>query len=246
VPLDLYYETDDVIIYCADSQEVLPLLADASIDLILTDPPYNVSARDKRIHTSIGRIKRRSGSFREVRRNFGPWDFDWDPAPFLSEALRIIRPGGSLIAHTSEFLFAAYLNSGLDHRSLLYWRKTNPCPNFRKQVVRAIEMAVWQTKGVGWTFNAGGYRPNVWDVPSVTGNAKRRFHPTQKPEPLMAAWIEVFSNPGDIVLDPFMGSGTTILAAQKAGRQAIGIEIDKEMCKVAVARLREATDAGSN
>lgn len=255
------HDRDGITIYNADCLDVLPELLDGSVDLILTDPPYNVSARGVggRANTTIGRVTRRgvrpdgTSSHREIVRDFGAWDHEWDPKPFLDESRRLIRPGGGLVAFTSEFLFAPYLCSGLDHRSLLYWRKSNPAPNFRGQVVRAVEMAVWQTQGGAWTFNAGGYRPNVWEGPilsgySVVNNDEARVHPTQKPLWLMREWIELFSKPGDLILDPFMGSGTTLRAAADCGRRAIGIElhnqisedgVDRRYCDAAIERLRQ-------
>ena len=225
-----------------DAVEVLSGFADGSAALILTDPPYNVSPRSGRANTTVGRVPRADGSMREIRRDFGEWDHGWDPLPFLEQARRVLRDGGSLVAFTSEHLFAPYLASGLDHRSLLYWRKANPAPNFRAQVVRAVEMAVWQTKGGGWTFNAGGYRPNVWDGAIVNGystvnNAEPRIHPTQKPLWLMREWVELFSNPGELVVDPYAGSGTTLVAARAAGRRALGVELDPTYYEAARRRL---------
>ncbi|MCK9495229.1 MAG: site-specific DNA-methyltransferase [Dehalococcoidia bacterium] len=166
------------------------------------------------------------------------------PEPFLAHAARLVRAGGALVSFTSELLFAPYLASGLDHRGLLYWRKSNPAPNFRKQIVRAVEMAVWQTQGGGWTFNAGGYRVNVWDGPVLNGVAvqntdEKRIHPTQKPLWLIREWIQLFSNPGDLILDPFAGSLTTAVAAHQLGRRCIAIEMDCGYVEAGVERLRQ-------
>ena len=225
-----YYDRDGIVIYHGD--QALVDVDPESVDLILTDPPYNVSARNGRANTTIGRVARKDGTHREIVRDFGGWDHGWDAEPFLADACSLLRDGGSLVAFTSEHLFEPYLRSGLEHRALLYWHKTNPAPNFRKQIVRAVEMAVWQTHGGGWTFNEGGYRPNVWEGPIINGNAReKRWHPTQKPEWLLREWIELFSNPDDLILDPFMGSGTTLRAAKDLGRRAIGIEIDEQYCE---------------
>lgn len=255
------YNAEGVTLYQGDCAEVMGALPTGSVDLILADPPYNVSARGVggRAHTTIGRVltgTRPDGSrsYREIVRDFGAWDHGWDPEPFLAEAQRVLRDGGALIAFTSEFLFEHYGRSGLDHRALLYWRKTNPAPNFRKQIVRALEMAVWQTKGGHWTFNAGGYRPNVWDGPIVSGystvnNHEPRVHPTQKPLWLMHEWVQIFSEPSAVILDPFAGSGTTLRAAKNLGRRAIGIElhneigedgVDRRYCDAIVGRLAQS------
>lgn len=239
-----YYHDENagITIYHGDALDVLPGIAEAN--LVLTDPPYNVSKRNGRANTTIGKVLRKDGTHREIRRDFGAWDYEWDPAPFLREAVRMLVAGGSLVAFTSEFLFSPYLESGLDHRALLYWRKTNPAPNFRKQIVRAVEMAVWQTKGGGWTFNEGGYRPNVWEGPILSGltvqnTDEKRVHPNQKPLWLMRAWVELFSSPGDLIVDPFMGSGSTLRAAKDRARKAIGIEIEEKYCEIAVKRLAQ-------
>lgn len=237
-----YYSDGIATIYCGDCVDVLPELG--AVDLILTDPPYNVSARGVggRANTTIGRVPRKDGTMREIVRDYGEWDHDWDPQPFMASTSTLLRDGGTLVAFTSEFLVSAYLETGLDHRGLLFWRKTNPAPSFRKQIVRAIEFAVWQTKGGGWTFNAGGYCPNVWDVPIINGytcqnTPEQRWHPTQKPEALIQKWIELFSNGGDLVLDPFMGSGTTLAAAKRLGRKSIGVEMNEQYCEIAAKRL---------
>jgi DNA modification methylase len=240
-----YYQDDAVTIYHGDCLEVLPSLS--AVDLFLVDPPYNVSARGVggRANTSIGRVPRKDGTMREIVRDYGDWDHDWEAAPFLAEAFRALRAGGGLIAFTSEFLVSAYLASGLDHRGLLFWRKTNPAPSFRQQIVRAIEFAVWQTKGGGWTFNDGGYRPNVWDVPIINGytcqnTVEQRWHPTQKPEALIGAWVSLFSNPGDLIVDAYAGSCTTGVMAKCTGRRCVLVERDEAQCEIGARRLMGA------
>lgn len=239
-----FYQDEAVTIYCADNREVLPSLGEVAH--CITDPPYNVSARavGGRANTTIGQVPRKDGTMREIVRDFGEWDHDWNPEPFCAAVYGLLKSGGSLVSFTSEFLFDAYLKTGLEHRALLFWRKSNPAPNFRKQIVRAIEMAVWQTKGGGWTFNAGGYCPNVWDGPIINGYTcentnEQRVHPTQKPEWLMTQWVTLFTDPGDLILDPFGGSGTTAVAAKRLGRRCILIEREEKYCAIAAQRLTQ-------
>lgn len=241
---EVYYQDESVTLYHGDCLSVLPVLAE--VDLFATDPPYNVSARGVggMANTSVGRVPRKDGTMREIVRDYGDWDHNWKPGPFIKLVKGLLKPSGALVAFTSEFLVGAYLKSGLDHRGLLFWRKTNPAPSFRKQIVRAMEFAVWQTNGGGWTFNAGGYCPNVWDGPIINGYTcentnEQRWHPTQKPEWLMSQWIALFSNPGDLVVDPYAGSGTTLVCAKRLGRRAIGIELKEEYCEVAARRLSQ-------
>lgn len=245
-----YYADESVTLYHGDAdgslggEPILPQLTD-TFDAILTDPPYNVSAdRSGREGTTLGRLKRKDGTSRKVNRVFGDWDRAWDPSAFLAEVPRLLRKGGSLIAFTSEFLMGAYTASGLNHRNLIYWRKTNPTPAFKQLYVRAIEMAVWQVNGKGgWTWNAGGYQPNVYEGPTVAGfacaNGETRVHPTQKPLWLMRALVDVHTNPGAVILDPYAGSGTTLVAARFLGRRAVGIEGDEAYCEAIATRLAQ-------
>jgi len=239
-----YYQDEAVTLYLGDCADVWPLVT--GVSLILTDPPYNVSARavGGRANTTIGKVPRKDGTMREIVRDFGDWDHDWQPEPFCQAVAGVLRPSGALVSFTSEFLFSAYLQTGLDHRALLFWRKSNPAPNFRKQIVRAMEMAVWQTKGGGWTFNAGGYCPNVWDGPVINGftcenTNEQRWHPTQKPEWLLNQWITLFSNPGDLVADFYAGSGTTLVCAKRLGRKAVGVEAQEQYCERIAKRLQQ-------
>lgn len=115
------------------------------------------------------------------------------------------------------------------------WTKPNGAPQF-----------TGDRPGTGWegigifhcgdgamSWNGGG-RHGVWNTPKISGD-----HPTQKPITLIREWVDLFSNPGDTILDPFMGSGTTLRAAKDLGRKAIGIEISEEYCEIAVRRLRQ-------
>lgn len=244
-------QQDGAVMHLGDSTEVLAGLEAESVDLVLTDPPYNVSARGVggRANTTIGKVKNPGGSMREVRRDFGEWDYQWDAAPFLEQARRVLKPSGALIAFCSEFTLPAYLESGLDHRGMLFWRKTNPTPSFRGFPQRAVEMMVWQTKGGHWTFMEGGAWPNVLEGPTCTGSERftvrgstgnpETAHPTQKPLWLMRSLVLAFSRPGDLVLDPFAGTGTTVRAALDLNRRCIGVELERQYFDLMVDRSRQ-------
>ena len=246
-----YYQDDAVTLYHGDADgtlngdAILPTLT-GPFDAIITDPPYNVSGGDRsgREGTTLGTLKRKDGTARKVQRDFGTWDRTWMPGPFLTQADRLLRDGGTLVAFTSEFLLGDYVTSTLNHRNLIYWRKTNPTPAFKKLYVRAVEMAVFQVKGkTGWTWNGGGYVPNVYEGPVVAGfqcaNGETRQHPTQKPLWLMSALIEQHTQPGDTILDPYAGSGTTLAAARRMDRKVVGIEQDERYCEVIAKRLAQ-------
>lgn len=236
--MDLYYADDSVTLWHARDVDVLPTLTASAVGAVITDPPYNVSHRNGRDGTTPGRLRRSDGSQREVRRDFGDWDRDWSPAGLIAELPRILRPSGALVAFTSEHLMADWLGSGLNHRNVIAWRKTNPMPQFPKLYVQAVEFAVWQVNGSGgWAFNAGGYQANCYEGPIVP--AAERVHPTQKPVWLMRALVAVHTAPDDVVLDPYAGSGSTLLAARDLGRRSIGVEQDERYCEVIANRLRQ-------
>lgn len=241
-----YYSQDGIEIYLADAVRTLGALARRGVvaDLILTDPPYNVSGSAGVGKNSIGSIERADGSHREIKRNFGEWDLAWNPRPFLARVPHVLRPGGSLVSFTSPHTWRYFLEERpqraepMQYRAQLFWHKANPAPSFRGAVVQSVETAIWLTRGGRWTFNAGGYRPNVWDYP-VVGQGER-VHPTQKPIGLMRDWISLFTARGGLVIDPYMGSGTTLRAAKDLGRRTIGIELDRDYCDAAIARLEQA------
>lgn len=244
-----YYQDDAVTIYHADALDVMAGLEDGSVRAVVTDPPYNVSEKNGRDATTAGRLKRKDGTARKVWRDFGEWDRGWDPAPFIEQSVRVLADGGSLLSFISEYTLPPFLLSGLNHRGLIYWRKSNPTPAFRQLYVRAVEMIVWQVKtdaarSQPWTWNATGYRPNVYEGPvlagfSVVNGAEPRVHPTQKPLWLMRSLLTVHTSPGDLILDPFMGSGTTLHAAKSMGRPSIGVDSDEQHCERAAIRLSQ-------
>ncbi len=227
-----YYQDRYVTLYCGDSAMLLPLLT-APVDLLLTDPPYNVSTAGADILYTSGALAQ--------RRDFGTWDrSDWHPAVLLREAARLLRPGGSLLAFTSDRLLTAYRNAdGLTPRGTSVWEKTNPPNTPRPSYVSATEWIVWlQKPGAAATWNGGGSMKNILRYP-ICGGAERTEHPTQKPIKLVKDLIRLHSNTGDLILDPYAGSGTTLAAAKLMGRCAIGIERDERYCESAARRLSQ-------
>ncbi len=238
-----YFVSEDqrITIYHGDSLTVASLLDGGSIDLVLTDPPYNVRSADIVL---AGRSA--------MARDFGEWDEDWSPVPHLIEWERLLRAGGSVLAFTSDRLLSAYREGPLKPRGTVVWHKDNPPPHPRPAYVQATEWIVWlQKEGAAATWNGNGYTINV-EHDSAPSGSERTPHPTQKPIDLMRRLIQRHSNPGDMILDPFMGSGTTLRAAADLGRRAIGIElhneighgekgrpVDRRYCDMAVERLRQ-------
>jgi len=208
-----YYQDDYVTLYHADCRKVLPLLE--PVDLVLTDPPYGISWNTNSKRFSGG--NKNSKSKRGVGRDWGTSivgdDKEFDPTPFLS------------YPHVILFGFNNYL-SKLPRGSVLVWIKRNDAAF--NSFLSDAEIA-WQKGGSGVYC----YR----DL-SLAAEANFRLHPTQKPLPLMK-WCIKRSKATGIILDPFMGSGTTLRAAKDLGRKAIGIEIEEKYCEVAANRLRQ-------
>lgn len=202
-------------------------------DLVLTDPPYNISV-DNNFHTMRGR----HGI------DFGDWDKGFDLTGWIPEAVSRLKPGGNIIIFNAwrnmGEIATALEGCGCLVKEMIQWQKTNPMPRNRDRLyVTACEFAIWATKGKGWTFNRQRetYENTIFKYPIVS--AKQRIHTTQKPIELIRDLILIHSNPNDIVLDPFMGSGTTAVAAIETGRRFVGFEIDDNYYSAACQRITE-------
>ena len=210
-----YYQDERITIYHGDCRDVLPTLGDA--ELVLTDPPYNA-------------INRETGGLRQ----FDKGDADALPVdiPFLAAEFARIAP--SIYVWCSDEQYTAWTceakAAGLSTRKCAWW-KTNPSPmNGQRMWLSAMELCVFGRRK-GAVFNEHCAHP-VWKGPI----ARRTGHPTPKPEWLMQRLVSASSAPGGLVIDPFMGGGTTLVAAQTLGRRAIGIELDEAYCEIAAKR----------
>ena len=133
---------------------------------------------------------------------------------------------------------------GLTVKDILVWKKSNPMPrNIERRYVQDMEFAIWAVKnGAKWTFNKDkhvSYLRSMFETNVVSGK-ERTIHPTQKSLKLMQDIIKIHTNPGDLIIDPFMGSGTTGVACINLNRKFIGIEIDKLYFQIAKNRLKDA------
>lgn len=223
-----------------DAFEGLKKLDDESVDLVVTDPPYNIASKTK--------LTIRRNTIVSTLDAFGKWDrfhpFDYDVfiMRLLSECYRVLKPGGSLYLFTSRenngyFVRQAKLR-GFTYRNQLAMLKTTQLPSFAKANWRSgFEVCMYLCKGaMPKTFNFGEQKDmkNYYLFPI---RHKQTRHPTEKPLEFIKKLVAASSNPGDLVLDPFMGSGTTAVACQELGRQFIGFEREKEYVKMARARL---------
>lgn len=221
-----------------DSYKLLSDMVDNgySVDHIITDPPYNISKANNFATMSSAK---RSGV------DFGEWDKEFDLTSWISIADKMLKPGGTFIIFNSYKNLTPIIleleNAGLIVKDLIKWVKTNPMPrNVERRYVQDTEYAIWAVKPKKkWVFNKPASVPYLradFSSSTVAGR-ERTAHPTQKSEKLMTELIQIHTNPGDVILDPFMGSGTTGAAALASGRKFIGIELDKGYFKIAQKRL---------
>ena len=222
----------NVKLYNDDCLDVLKEVDDNSVDFILTDPPYNI-ARDNNLHT-MGR----KGI------DFGEWDKGFDLFSYIDLLPRVCTKDASVVIFNdwkNIGEIAKYAESkGLVIKDMLRWEKSNPMPRNRdRRFIVDYEVAVWLTMPKAkWTFNRQSetYDRPLFKGSIVCGNEKTA-HTTQKPIWLMKEILQVLSNEGDTVLDPFMGSGSTGVACKELGRNFIGVELDKQYFDIATKRV---------
>ena len=219
-----YYEEDNITIYNGDCLEVMKELEDKSVDLVLTDPPYNAS------NSNIG--------FKDGYKTINEeWDKGFNPMLFLRESFKKIREGGSVIAFCSYHLLGKYLESGFKVQQIIHWEYITAMPAIAKVYTPVIEYAVWFSTP-RYTFNKKEAKTNVLRVRKAYQVDYKIDHPSVKPSNLINKLLRIHSEENNIVIDPFLGSGTTAVACKELGRKCIGIEISEKYCEIAVKRLK--------
>ena len=214
-------------------------MADYSLDLLLTDPPYSIS-KSYVCEQQVPRRLRKNGSdFIMPKGNFGDWDNDFKkPKEWTKYILPKVR--GWAVIFCSHSQIGEYCQILNDHKFVavtpMVWHKTNPVPfNHKYKPINAWEALV-VGKRAGTKFN-GRIVHNVFTHKSPS--PQTRIHSTQKPDGLLQEFVKLFSNYGDTVVDPFAGSGSTIVAAVKEGRKALAYENDPAIFDKAVKRTTE-------
>lgn len=226
-------------IYHANSEYIFNYFKKNNIkfDHIITDPPYVISQKN-----NFNTLKnKRTGVF------FGEWDQEFDVTNWIKKYTPLIKENGSLIVFCSyrniSFIISEIEKCGFAVKDFLQWKKTNPMPrNVERRYVQDTEFAIWAVNKKGkWTFNKPKdipYLRSIFQTSIVSGKEKTN-HPTQKKLELMQSIIKIHTNKNDLILDPFMGSGTTGIAAIKENRNFIGIELNKEYFSIAKKRFQE-------
>ena len=241
-----------------DCIETMAQLPAASVDLIFADPPYNLQLRGELLRPNHSRV---DGVDAEWDKFASFADYDGFTRAWLAEAKRILKPSGSLWVigtyHNIYRLGVALQDLGFWVLNEVVWRKTNPMPNFRgRRFTNAHETMIWCSTGekARYTFNYEAMKSlndevqmrSDWLLPICSGGERlkdldgAKAHPTQKPEALLHRVVLASTNPGDIILDPFFGSGTTGVVAKRLGRHWLGIERDHAYAKLAMERVAAA------
>ena len=246
---------------CVAALEALP---DQSVDVIFADPPYNLQLG--------GMLTRPDQSLVDAVDD--EWDqfasfeaYDAFTRAWLLACRRVLKPSGTIWvigSYHNIFRVGATLQD-LNFWILndVIWRKTNPMPNFKgRRFQNAHETLIWATrdpKAKGYTFNYDAMKAanddvqmrSDWLFPICNGGERlkdadgKKVHPTQKPEALLARILMASTKPGDVVLDPFFGSGTTGAVAKRLGRHFVGIEREQDYIDAARARIDAVEPLGS-
>lgn len=260
-----FYERDGITIYCGDCLEVMPKL-ELSFDIIITSPPYNLgvttgggfAGKDYKIE----KLRQGKGSKwgkKSFRRVGGKWDggnlgdgyenhsdamppdeyIVWQKA-FLLEAWNLLTPTGAIFYNHKPRVQDGLLqtplelNPGLPLRQIIIWKRAGGVNFSPSHYLPTHEWIMLFAKS-GFRLKSQGASGvgDVWEFPQESNNP----HPAPFPVELPARVIE--TTPGNVILDPFCGSGSTLIAAQNAHKQATGIELSESYCKIAVDRLRQ-------
>jgi len=258
------------IIYTGDCIKILEkFIEKESVGLIFADPPYNLSGNGLE-----WKGNKTGGDWHMVNEEWDKMtekEYLSFTKKWIKACQKVLKNNGSIYIsctyHNIGEIIIALKELGLKINNVITWQKTNPMPNMTRRVfTHATEFIIWAVKGKGWIFNyeelkrinpekqkSGELKQmrDVWSMPLVQGverlrGADRRaLHPTQKPEEMLKRVILASSNKGDIVLDPFLGSGTTAVMAKKLERRWIGIEKEVKYVKASEKRLEKIKDTST-
>lgn len=249
-------------IYKGDCIEVLNNQIDeGSIDLVFADPPYNLSGNGLK-----WKGNKTGGDWYMVNEAWDkmtPPEYLRFTQKWIAACHRALKEGGAIYVsctfHNISEVMIALKQLNFKINNVITWHKSNAMPNMTRRVfTHSSEFVVWAVKGKGWIFNYEALKKmnpdrqkdgslkqmrDIWTLPLVQGKERlrgddnRALHPTQKPEEMLRRIIIASSNKEDLVLDPFLGTGTTAAVAKELGRNWIGIEKEKKYIQVAQRRI---------
>jgi modification methylase len=245
-----------------DCIEVLKGLPDASVDMVFADPPYNLQLGGDLLRPDNSKVDAVDDDWDQFE-SFAAYDAF--TRAWLSECRRVLKPEGSIWVigsyHNVFRLGAAIQDLGFWVLNDIIWRKSNPMPNFKgTRFTNAHETLIWAARSreqKRYTFNYDALKAfnedtqmrSDWTFALCTGEERikdedgKKAHPTQKPEALLHRVMLAATRPGDVVLDPFFGTGTTGAAARRLGRHFIGIEREETYAKLAEKRIKAVVPA---
>jgi DNA modification methylase len=215
-------------LHLGDCLEVMKRISDKSVDLVLTDPPYNI-ARENNFST-MGR----------AGIDFGEWDKGFDLFSYIDQVSRVLKKDGSFVVFNAWRNLGAIADyaekQGFETKDMIRLEKSNPMPRNRdRRYITDYECAIWFVKEKAkWTFNR---QDDKYQRPKFVACIESGLHPTQKNLSLMENLVKIHSNENNVVLDPFMGSGTTGLACKNLNRHFIGIEQNANYFEIAKGRI---------
>ena len=239
-------------IYEADCIEAMSEWPDACIDCCITDPPYNMSKKKGLGWAFSKHITMQSEWDIFSKDEYANFTHDW-----LKQVCRVVKPNGNLLIFGSFhniYLIGFTLQHLLNRRILqqVTWFKPNAQPNITGRLLtESTEFIIWAVNSTpeeakGWTFNyeesktfnEGKQLRNMWSIPYTPAAEKQHgTHPTQKPLALLTRIVKIWTKPDDLVLDCFMGTGTTAVACETLGRKWVAIEKDENYVSVIKKRL---------
>jgi modification methylase len=241
-----------------DCLEILPFLPENSVDLVFADPPYNLQLAHTLYRPNMSKVDAVDDAWDKFQDTA---EYDRFTRAWLTACRRVLKDNSTLwvIGSYHNIYRIGTLLMDLDYWILndVVWLKTNPMPNFRGvRFTNAHETLLWaqKTRGAKYTFNHQVMKAlnddlqmrSDWEIPLCTGPERLKIdglkaHPTQKPEALLYRVLLSSSNPGDTVLDPFFGTGTTGAVAKKLHRHYVGIEREQHYVHLAERRIEEVT-----
>jgi site-specific DNA-methyltransferase (adenine-specific) len=260
-------ESKAIKIVKSDCVAGLKKIDSGTVSLVFADPPYNLSGA-----SLVNRRSLTGGTFHKVNEAWDSMpesEYAIFTDTWISESSRVLKDSGAIYVCASHHNLGQILMSlrenGFSVKNIITWEKPNAMPNMtRRTYTHSTEFIVWAVLGKGWTFNYQALKElnpetqkdgspkmmrDVWRFPVVQGSERlrsetgRALHPTQKPEALVERCLAASTNAGELVIDPFSGSGTTAVVCARMGLNFVGFELDDLYVKASRKRVGEMVRA---